>query len=191
MSKPDTGSQAQGALDIFSKWNFDVTNGGGQYWHLRKKFHDGFMDVTVRGFSSGVYVRISGTSIKQERSIQYQLEDANDCKKLNDRVKRLLKNANNYAEIQVKKQQKNDKSYEQIRDALLSLGALSKKEKRTIHQHWGGKRAHLKINGYEIVVNEDMETQVRIGAEVKYVNIEPAIQIVNLMPTHVPYSDDD
>ena len=179
------------ALAILVSKGFVVSTGGGNYLNLKRKFNHDNLHVTLRGYDQYVSVYIDGIGIKLPRSTHYYLGDSNDeSDKLIARLKRIIRTAENYNERQVQQVNKNKKIYDDIRDTLMSLGALTKTEKSTIRQTWSGQRATITINGYDMSVNADTETRITVGDEAKYINIEPAIQIVNLMPTRVPVEED-
>jgi len=178
------------ALNVIRNYGFTITTGTGDYVKLAKQFGDDNLHVTLRGHKKFVEVYITGVGVKQERSVIYYMGGLEDeSHRLIGRLKRLNYNAKHDVAIRLKKQQLNDKKYEKIRDLLLSLKVLSKTEKRTVHQLFGGSYAYLTINGYEIAVNSDMQTKITAGHEPKYVNIKQAIKIIQLMPTHVSETD--
>ena len=181
----NTSDRTKIALSILQNADFEIESGQGEHWQLKKSFRDGTLIANINTYYSSVNVYFSGVGIKQDRTVEYTLGGEDDeSKKLIDRLKRLVKNARNAADIRAKNQVKKDASYKKISTELARLGINSR-------QKWGGDIAYITINGYEISVNSKMETRISIGNEKKDVDIKTALAIITLMPTHIPYTDDE
>lgn len=126
-------------------------------------------------YTSSVDVVAFGAGVDRERNVSY---DFDELKKLDARIKRLVRNAQKEAVSKSRRMEQNNEKY----DTIVEQINKRKVQYDNIEMCTITGAAEVKVNGHTITANEELQVQVSIGDAREYVDIETAIQILNMLP---------
>jgi len=167
------------AIEIAKVFGFeaDSTYINGNHVHMSRKFETDKLYLTISGYNSTASVNIYGIGIKSSRSPTYYFDE--DAKKLSNRIKRIVKLADKVDKNKIAVEKANIDIFETIKSKIDKLDMGFK-----VERYWGGKRASITVNGYELIVDENLTVQMKTFQTSQKVDMLTAIKIALLLPKY-------